>query len=194
LLEKLRRVDWIGMVLFVGSATAILIPMSWGGVMYAWSSWRTLVPLAVGGAGVGVFFSYENLWAREPLIPSTIFPNRTANIGYFTTVLQGLILWCVLYFLPLYLEAVHDYSSIIAGVALFPATFTAAPSAIAAGLLMTKTKAFRWAVWLGWILTTLGLGLLLLLEITTSIPQWIFIIGVSGVGLGIVRTPSCHCS
>lgn len=41
--EKLRRVDWIGSVLFIGSTTSFLIPVTWGGVSYAWDSWRTLV-------------------------------------------------------------------------------------------------------------------------------------------------------
>ena len=32
--EQLRRVDWVGMVLFIGSATGVLIPVTWGGVNY----------------------------------------------------------------------------------------------------------------------------------------------------------------
>ncbi|ODQ72322.1 hypothetical protein LIPSTDRAFT_40680, partial [Lipomyces starkeyi NRRL Y-11557] len=32
--EKMRRIDWIGMVLFVGSVTSILLSVSSGGVMF----------------------------------------------------------------------------------------------------------------------------------------------------------------
>jgi hypothetical protein len=42
-LQQLQRVDWFGSVLFIASTTSILIPISWGGVIYKWDSWRTLV-------------------------------------------------------------------------------------------------------------------------------------------------------
>lgn len=77
-LQKLRRVDWVGAVVFVASITAVLIPITWGGVMYSWSSWRTLVPLVVGFAGLAGFGCWEIYGATEPLIPLEVFTNRTA--------------------------------------------------------------------------------------------------------------------
>lgn len=41
--EKLRRFDWIGVSLFTASTTSFLIPVSWGGVIFSWDSWHTLV-------------------------------------------------------------------------------------------------------------------------------------------------------
>lgn len=183
---KLRRVDWLGTVLFVGSMTSFLVPLTWGGVMYEWSSWRTLVPLLVGVAGLVGFCFFEAYVAVEPLLRLSIFANRTANLAYLTTTLHGMVLWCLLYYEPLYFEAVKGYSPVISGVALFPATFTVAPLAVVTGLLITKTGAYRWAIWLGWTVGTLGLGLLALLDVDTTIPQWIFIDLVSGIGLGIL--------
>jgi len=183
---KLRRVDWIGTVLFVGSMTSFLIPLTWGGVMYSWSSWRTLVPLLVGAAGLIGFCFFERYIAPEPLLRLSIFSNRTANIAYLTTTMHGMVLWCLLYYQPLYFEAVKGYTPVISGVALFPATFTVAPMAVVTGLLITKTAAYRWAIWAGWTISTLGVGLLVLLDVDTKIPQWIFIDLVSGVGLGIL--------
>jgi MFS family permease len=82
---KLRRVDWIGTVLFVGSMASLLIPLTWGGVMYPWSSWRTLVPLLIGAAGLIGFCLFEAYVAPEPLLRLSVFGNRTANIAYMTT-------------------------------------------------------------------------------------------------------------
>jgi MFS family permease len=183
---KLRRVDWIGTIVFVGSCTSFLIPLTWGGVMYSWSSWRTLTPLSIGAIGLLGFCLYEAYLAPEPLLRLSIFRNRTVNIGYFTTTLHGMILWCMLYYQPLYFEAVKGYSPIISGVSLFPATFTVAPMAVVTGLLVTKFNAYRWAIWSGWTITTLGSGLLILLDVGTTIPQWIFIDLISGIGLGIL--------
>ncbi len=186
LASKLRRVDWIGTVIFVGSTTSFLIPLTWGGVQYAWISWRTLVPLIIGVLGLITFVLYEKFVAAEPLIRLSIFGNRTAVISYFIDVVHGLCLWCLLYYMPLYYEAVKGYSPIIAGVALFPDTFTVAPLAVVTGLLITKTGRYRWAVWSGWVLTVFGIGLNILLDVNTSVPAWIFLTIISGVGLGIL--------
>ncbi|KAF5863281.1 hypothetical protein ETB97_010403 [Aspergillus alliaceus] len=184
--EKLRSIDWLGAVLFIGSMTSFLIPLTWGGVSYAWDSWHTLVPIIIGPCGLVAFAFYEYYLAKQAMIPPTIFNNRTATVTYIGSIVQGLVLWCILYYLPLYFEAVKQYTPIIAGVALFPQTFTVAPSAIIVGFLITKTGAYRWAIWSGWALSTLGVGLMCYIKADSSIPQWLFINLVSGLGLGVL--------
>lgn len=186
LVQKLRSVDYIGTVLFVGSTASFLIPLSWGGVMYDWDSWRTLVPLLIGAAGLVAFVTYEYRFASQPIIPPTIFQNRTSTVSMIGSFFQGLILWCTLYYLPLYYEAVKGYSPILAGVALFPETFTVAPSAMAVGFAVTYTGKYRWAIWLGWILSTIGLGLMCVIKSDTSVAGWIFLNIVPGLGLGVL--------
>ncbi|KAL3481047.1 major facilitator superfamily domain-containing protein [Aspergillus californicus] len=186
LAQKLRQIDYIGTILFVGSLASFLIPLTWGGIVYPWSSWRTLVPLLIGIAGLLVFTAYEILYAKDPIIPPLIFQNRTAAVSFAGSFLQGLVLWCLLYYQPLYYEAVKGYTPIMAGVALFPATFTVAPSAAVVGILVTKYGHYRWAIWLGWLLSTFGLGLLCYMDVDTSIPAWVFINIIPGLGLGLL--------
>lgn len=180
--EQLRRVDWIGSVLFIGSTTSFLIPISWGGVSYAWDSWRTLAPLIIGIIGLIFFVIFEEFLAKEPLIRMDVFKNRTNAASYFETVFHGMILWCILYYLPLYYETVKGQTPILAGISLFPETFTVAPTAVVTGILITKTGRYRWAIWAGWFLTTLGSGLLCYLKVDTSTIAWIFLNLVRGWG------------
>ena len=147
--EKLKKADKIGTFLFVGSVTTILMPITWGGVQYPWSSWRTLVPLCTGLVGLACFSIYEKIWAMEPMIPSSIFPNLSANLGYFASWLQGLLLYCLLYYLPLYLEAVKGHSPVLTGVVMLPSTFGISPAAVIAGVLISVTSSYRWTLWLG---------------------------------------------
>jgi MFS family permease len=89
--EKLRRVDWIGTVLFIASLCGFLIPLTWGGVMYPWSHWRTLVPLILCGFGLVGFVAYEEWLTRrglQPLIRLEVMKNRTAAVTYFGTVIR----------------------------------------------------------------------------------------------------------
>ncbi|KAM5451832.1 hypothetical protein MaudCBS49596_003660 [Microsporum audouinii] len=186
LASKLRRIDYIGAVLFIASAVSFLIPVTWGGVMYDWSSWRTLVPLILGIVGLVCFMLYEKYIATDPMIPVTVFATRTAIVTYIETVLHGLVLWCGLYYMPLYFETVKEYSPILSGVALFPLSFTVAPSAVVVGIITTLTGRYRWSIWAGFFLSTLGLGLFAILKVTTSVAGWIFLMLPAGVGLGML--------
>ncbi|KAF2146650.1 uncharacterized protein K452DRAFT_348378 [Aplosporella prunicola CBS 121167] len=186
LASRLMKVDWIGMVVFVASMTGFLIPITWGGVQYAWDSWRTLVPLVVCGAALVAFIIYEHSFAPNPLIRTRVFMNRTAASTFIQTILHGMVLWCELYYLPLYYEAVKGYSPILAGVALFPQTFTVAPAAMIVGFVIAKTGRYRWALWSGWFLMTFGMGLLIYLDVDTKVPSWVFLNLVPGLGAGIL--------
>ncbi|KAL4910616.1 major facilitator superfamily domain-containing protein [Aspergillus multicolor] len=132
--------------------------------------------------------AYESFIPRQPLIPIHIFRNPTTAINYLGCFLHGMVMWCVLYYLPLYYEACLTYSAVVAGVAMLPLTLMVAPLSAITGIVIAKTGRYRWAIWMGWALTTLGIGILYLLEAGTSIPKWIFVVIVSGLGLGTLFT------
>ncbi|TVY38551.1 Efflux pump [Lachnellula subtilissima] len=195
--DKIKTFDWVGSVIFVGSTVGFLIPLTWGGVQYPWDSWRTLFPLLVGVAGIVGFGMYEYYLFRrasasqdtnpiEPIIRFSIFNNTTMLITYFETVIHGIVLWALLYFLPLYYEAVKGYTPIISGVAILPETSLVAPMAVIVGVVSSLTGRYRWAIWIGWFLVTLGSGLLILLEPGTSIPGWIFFNFAVSIGTGML--------
>jgi len=81
---------------------------------------------------------------------------------------------------------VKGFSPILTGVALFPETFTVAPASIVVGILVAVTGRYRWALWSGWVLTVLGMGLLYLQDVHTSTVAWIFLNLVPGLGTGIL--------
>lgn len=184
--DRLKTVDFGGAVIFTGSLTSFLVPLSCGGIMYSWSSWRTLVPLMVGVAGLAAFVVYEITVPSRPLIPMKIFQHGTVVFNYLACLLHGIILWCMLYYLPLYYESALGYKAVIAGAAILPLTFTIAPLSAVTSILISVTGKYRWALWSGWSVSTLGLGLLYLLDSQTTVPQWIFITVVPGLGLGVL--------
>ncbi|KAJ5522930.1 hypothetical protein N7494_013244 [Penicillium frequentans] len=184
--DRLAKVDYCGAVLFVASLTSFLIPVTWGGVMYSWDAWQTLVPLMLGVAGLGLFAVHEALVADEPLIPLALFRNRTLQMSYLGIFLHGLVLWSLVYYLPLYYEGVLGYRPVISGIAVFPECLTVAPISVVTGLLISKSGNYRWALWMGWPITALGLGVLCLLNSHTSIPRWVFINLPAGLGCGML--------
>ena len=188
MMHKLKRVDWVGTIIFIAVMTSFLIPVTWGGVQYPWDSWHTLVPLLVGIAGIVGFCLYEKGIAKEPTVRLDIL--RSYNMAYsmVATLINALIVYGALYLLPLYFEAVKGYNPIIAGVALFPATFTVAPVSVISGIIITKTGDFRRVTWVGWIATTVGCGVMILLDVNTTTVQWLFLTLCTGIGLGFLYT------
>ncbi|KAL8994646.1 MAG: hypothetical protein Q9188_007007 [Gyalolechia gomerana] len=184
--EKLLEIDYLGSVIFLASTTSLLVGITWGGVMYAWDSWRTLVPILVGLFGLVLFVLWEARFAKSPLLPLDIFRNKDSNIAYFIDFIHGIILWGIVYYMPLFFEGAKDYTPVLAGVSALPQSLTVVPCAMVVGIVAAKTGHYRWAIWIGWVLTTLGSGLLYLLKPTTSTPGWIFLMLVSGVGIGLL--------
>lgn len=210
-LSKMRRFDFVGAFLFVVGSTSFLFGVSSGGVMYDWGSWQTLVSMLVGVAVMVVFGFWEVMFAgrfgTEPLINRGIFNNWTIISADIQAVLHGAILWALLYFLStlplpsplyplrthtrltrpvLYYQGVKLYSPITSAVAVLPETLTVAPAAMAVGIASAISGRYRWALWSGWAIATLGSGLLYLLDRHSTVPQWIFLNLPIGLGTGMV--------
>ncbi|KAI0935573.1 hypothetical protein AcV5_003966 [Taiwanofungus camphoratus] len=184
--SKLERVDWIGNTIVIGSTTAVVIGMTWGGVEYRWSSPQVLVPLCVGGVGLGVFLLYEALWAKHPLVPVSLIRNRTSLSGYIQTGLLSIPLTGLMYYLPVYYQACMDASPIASGIDVFGVAFTVAPMTIVSGAAITATKRYRPPIWLGWGLLMLGHGLLTTLKYDTRRARSIGFQVITGTGIGLV--------
>jgi fucose permease len=88
--------------------------------------------------------------------------------------------------MPLYSIAVERYTPLIAGVAALPQSTTVVPCAAVVGLVAAKTGKHRWSLWAGWVLTVLGCGLLYILGVGTAVVAWIFLLLVSGIGIGML--------
>jgi len=186
ILMKIKEVDWVGAVIFLASCTALLVAISWGGIEFSWSSAATLVPLLVGGLGLGLFVVWEIYCPVQPLVPLSIFSSRSGAAGYIQITVNGCLLWTLVYYLPLYFEVVKGYSQIVTSVSVFPETLLVAPIAVVIGIMIRKTGKYRKLLWAGWIFNTLGAGLMINLKANSTIPQWIFINMVGGLGMGIL--------
>lgn len=91
LVQKLRRIDWIETALSIASSTSFIIPLTWNGVNYPWSSSRTLVPLIIGACGLISFVVYGKFCAMEPVIRLSVFGNLI--VTYLGTFVHGALVF-----------------------------------------------------------------------------------------------------
>lgn len=184
--KKLARVDWLGGFLFISSSTSVLIAISWGGSQFAWDSVQTIAPLVVGLVGLAASWAWEQYGAKEPFLKHSLFSTASAVATYVCGAAQGLIIFGQLYYVPLYFMSILAKDPIHTGMALLPVAFTLIPGSIITGILVTRLNNFRWPIWLGWVLLTLGCGLTLLFDQHTSTVLWAATLVILGFGHGSI--------
>lgn len=84
--------------------------------------------------------------------------------------------------------SVLSHSPIKSGIDLFPALFLMLPGSIIVSALTARLGRFCWAIWIGWVISTVGAGLFILLDTDTPQVIWAVALAVFGVGSGMVLT------
>jgi EmrB/QacA subfamily drug resistance transporter len=182
-----RRLDTLGAVL---SAAAMLtvIDAVIEGPNRGWTAATTLGELAAGAVLIAAFV-YRELHISAPLIDVRVFRHRAFSAASSAIGLTFLALFGSLFALTQYLQLVHGYSPLSAGVRALP---------FAAAVMVTAPISSRLVARLGLRLvipaglTAMGGGLLMLTQVTPTTSYSFLAIGVAimGAGMGLVMAPA----
>jgi MFS family permease len=166
------------------------------GILQADSDLALMVGLMAAGVALLVsFFLYtrgRERAGKEPLLTLQLFRNRTSNLALVTQNLQWLLLMGVSFVVAVFLQEVRGYNAIETGVIFTAATVGVLVSSLAAERL-AKRRAQRTLIMAGFIVTAVGIGVLLALVGASSRviafgPGLLLI----GLGLGVMLTPSVN--
>lgn len=183
LLSKLQLVDWVGLLLFSTGTTCFVVPLSWAGAMYPWSSWKTLTPLLVGVAVLVVFAFYETK-PQRPVFPPRIFWSRTAVSTLFGTFIHGMLVYSGMQYLPLFFQAVKLETALQSAVSILPLSIVTVGFSCLSPLLVERLRRYQLIILLGWIFTAIGGGLLALLSPTSSLALSSSVQVIVAIGVG----------
>jgi MFS family permease len=149
----------------------------------------------LGGAFLVWFFLYIRSVERagkEPLLSTSLFRNRTSNLGLVTQNVQWLMLLGVSFVVSVFLQIVRGYNAIETGLVFTSATVGILVSSLAAERLARK-YAQRTLIVAGFIGTIAGIVLLVAsVRVSPSVfafPPGLLLIGL---GVGIMLTPSVN--
>ena len=157
--------------------------------------WLMLILIVAGALVLALFFRSVRAKERagkEPLLSTSLFRNRTSNLGLVTQNTQWLMLMGTSFVVSAYLQVVRGYNAIQTGVIFTAATLGMLVSSLAAERL-AKRRAQRTLILAGFVVTIAGIAILLLL-VTGSPTAWAFAPGLLliGLGLGVMLTPSVN--
>ncbi|KAK7442238.1 hypothetical protein VKT23_016208 [Stygiomarasmius scandens] len=186
LMQKLRGVDWSGTLIIIAASVSLGIGLTWAGTEHPWSSAPTLVPLILGLFGLLLMYVWERSVAKNPLIPFSIMTSWTTISGYLQTFINSVVLFAIIYYLPVYYQACKGASPTRSGVDVFGISLVVAPFGIIAGILVAKFQRYRPQMWISWALIMIGMGCMSTLRAETTLSTTIGFQVLPGVGLGIL--------
>ncbi|KAK3984509.1 putative transporter C3H1.06c, partial [Cladorrhinum sp. PSN332] len=186
--QRLGRVDWVGIGIFTVGATLVTLPVSWAGSMYAWGSWRTILPLVLGVAVLVVFVWFEGKYPVEPMFPYRIFNNRTAASTLVGSFIHGMVLYTLLSYLPLFFQSVFLEAPLKSAVTMIPFCAVLMGFTGISAMGVEWTRRYLWLIWSGWVFLTVGVGLFGLWDAQHSTGMTVGIQVVAAVGLGTLFT------
>lgn len=129
---------------------------------------------------------------RDPLLHLRMFGNRVANLGLGTQTVQWLVMQGSFFVISVYLQEVRGFNAIETGLMLTPTTVGILGASLAAERF-AKRHPQRWLVVAGFLLTTLGMGLLLaLVREDSGIFSFVPGLLIMGIGLGTMLTSSVN--
>ncbi|KAK9769997.1 putative Efflux pump FUS6 [Seiridium cardinale] len=184
-LSSLKRVDFAGNILLVAAITSILLALTWGGGEEPWSSWRTIVPLVLGLLGLPLFLLFETK-VPEPTTPFRLFSNRTSLAGFLCAFTHNMLVFYILFVLPIYFQAVLGASAFKSGVDILPTAAVCMPFTIVSGGVMTKIGRYRPLLMVGFALFPLAIGLFTRLDEDTTTGYWAGIQIIGALAIGII--------
>lgn len=187
--HALKRIDFAGNLFLVTAITSILLALTWGGGEQPWSSWRTLLPLILGLLGLPLYLFIETR-VPEPTTPLRLFSNRTSFAGFGLAFAHHVLLYWIIFILPVYFQGVLGRSALLSGVDLLPTALVTIVFAILSGAFLTKVGRYRPLHLAGFILFAITFGLFTRLDASSTTGYWagVQILGAAGIGLVMTAT------
>ena len=184
--EKFRRIDFFGILFFVGAFTSGILAISFGGVVYDWSSGRIIGLFICSGVSWILFGVQQTLLTtrEKRLFPIHFLKSRDMWLLFAQTSSSIALLFLELYFVPLYLQFVQANSALVAGVRVLPMIFVGLFFSILSGGILGKYGFYMpWYV-AGSALALVGAALMRTIGVDTSIAYLYGFTVILAAGIG----------
>jgi EmrB/QacA subfamily drug resistance transporter len=183
--HRQHKVDYLGAALLAGGLSAVVLFTSLGGTTWAWDSAQIIALVVIAVVSIASFVFVESR-VTEPILPLSLFRNRTFRVTSGIGFIVGLALFGAVTYLPLYLQVVKGVSPTRSGLQLTPLMLGLLITSILSGQLITRWGRYRIFPIVGTAVITVGMVLLSRLGTGTSLWTAALDMVVLGLGLGLV--------
>ncbi|KAF2087841.1 MFS general substrate transporter [Saccharata proteae CBS 121410] len=160
LLQKLKELDWLGILLNAGVYASFVVLFTFAGTTWSWSDGRTIALFVVFGIlliAFGITQTFSILTTPQArLFPCDFLRDRTMVLLYIATCCSATAVFIPIYYIPLYFQFAQGDDGTEAAVRLLPFIFIFIFCVILNGVLMPKFGVYMPFYLASAILTTIG--------------------------------------
>ena len=135
-----------------------------------------------------VLFIWIEKRAEEPILEPQILTNRTFLTASVAAILSFFGGVGIMNFYPLFLQGVQGTSATLSGMVLTPFTMLMAFIGVPTGLLIAKTKRYKWMFVLGYAVLTAAMFCTVAFNYETPVWAGILVMILGGLGGGAIPT------
>ncbi len=179
------RIDYLGALTSVVAIVALLLALEFTSTGAAWTSPQVLGGLLIAAVAFAVFVPVE-LRAAEPIIPLSLFRNRTLTATVLVAFMTGVVLLGVSLYTPLFAQAVLRLSASGSGILMMPMVVALPLIGLVIGPLIAHFGQLKPFVLLGTLVMSVAALPLLVLDGGSNLILVGAILFLMALGLGIV--------
>ncbi|KIJ16139.1 hypothetical protein PAXINDRAFT_113909 [Paxillus involutus ATCC 200175] len=179
--DQVDELDFIGLFGLVAGVVCLLIGFNFS--QTSWSDAKTIVLLVVGVVLLIVGGINEIFTTRSAILPARLFQTRTTGIILMTAFLHAIAFFAAAYYIPLYYQVLGS-SATGAGVRTLPFSVGTSFASIVSGIALSKSGKYRVIIWTSYVVMTLGMGLMITLDYTSSDAEKEIFPLITALGIG----------
>jgi EmrB/QacA subfamily drug resistance transporter len=182
--KRKARVDYLGAVLIAGGVSLLMIWVTMAGSQFEWMSWTTAWMVAASVLMLVAAVIVE-LKVDEPIIPLSLFKNRTFTLAVIASISVGVAMFGTSVFLSQYMQLARGATPTESGLLTLPMIVGLLVSSTVVGQLISRYGKWKSYMVSGAFLLTVGMFLMGSIEYNTNyvlVSVYMFVLG-AGVGM-----------
>ena len=183
--SALLHLDFLGTALILAALVCFLLVMQRAGITWAWNSARVIDLLVLSPLLVALFCWNEWAMGDRAMVIVRLLRRRTIWINCAYVFFLFGIDMPLIYFLPIYFQAIQGVDAQQSGVRNIPFILAISVLTIGSTYFMGKTGKWMAPLVVGAVVTTAGAATIFTLDIDSTAGQWIGYQLIAGIGVGI---------
>jgi len=181
-----QPIDILGVVALSAFTTCLIFFTDFGGSAdHGWAALSTWM-FGAGMLVAAIIFVIVEARAKDPIIPLSLFKNRTFVNATLIGLTLGLGMFSAIGFLPTFLQMSSGTSAAVSGLLMVPMIVGLIGTSVISGVAITRTGRYKMFPIIGTLLVA-G-AMILMTTLTADTPIWLICVFlfIFGAGLGLI--------
>lgn len=184
------HIDLGGVILLSGGFAMLLLPITLAATTT--SRWKTPwveAVIVLGAVALACLYPYEKYVAKHPVVPVRYFKSMSIVFAFLLACIDNISFGATHTYLYAWSIVSHNFSARNALFLAYTNGVMQCLTGMAIGLVMYKTRAYKWIGFAGAVIRIIGYGVMIRLRTNNSSIAELFVVQIiQGLGSGIIET------